>query len=198
MSAIKNIAVGTGNSLRRNKALADLFVRAEGRHLTADEISTFRRIAPECALRADAATEIASVERVVVDKTVAEILSLYAFVPHVPMAHAKAQRDISIVSAYATLAMLANDPEWLRDKLLLWLRTILQAFNFPRRESAPKKTLFGARPSGNPVDALPQHKQCIFETYTILRRNFQAQLQPAHFTLIDPYLQQTIETLTAD
>lgn len=198
MNAIKTNPAGSGNSLRKHPSLADLFVRAEGRHLTADELATFRRIVPEYSLRADAAQEIAAVEKAVVDKTTAELMSLYAFSPQFPMAQAKTQRDVSIVSAYLTLAMLINDPEWLRDKLLLWLKTILQSFNFPRRESAQKKTLFGAKATGNPVEAMPQHKQAIFEAYTLLRRNYQAQLQPAHFALIDPYIQQTIETLSAD
>lgn len=186
-------------SLRRHALLQELFRRSEGRHWSEEELSTYARSVPEFAQRAAAARAIARHEATVVEKTVTEIFAVYAFMKHHPMAEVKAPRDISQVSVYATSAMLMNDSDWLRDRLLLWLKTILQAFIFPKRESSGQKTLFGSRTaSNNPADNMAQRRQAIFETYLTLKRNYQQALDPAQFSLIEPYLQQVVDTLSAD
>jgi len=193
-----NATCSQAGSLRRHSLLGELFRRTEGRHWNDEELATYQRSAPEFGHRAAAAREIARHEAVVVEKTVNEIFALYAFIKHHEMAQVKAPRDITMVSVYATNAMLMNDPDWMRDKLLLWLKTMLQAFVFPKREAGPKKTLFGSKASGNPIDEIPQRKQAIYETYVVLKRNFQQVLTPTHYALLDAYLQQAIDTLAAD
>lgn len=187
-----------GGSLRHHPALAELFRRNEGKHWSSDQLALYQRSAIEYSLRAAAAAEIAGVESTVVERTVAEILASYPFEQKHHYARTKCVRDVSMVSAYATAAMLMNDGDWFRDRLLLWLRTILQSFYFPKRETAQRKTLFGAKSERNPVDDLPQRKQSIYDTYNTLKRHYQLSLAPAHFTLLEPYLQQAIDTLTTD
>jgi len=186
-------------TLRGHAQLQELFRRSEGRHWSEEELGTYSRSVPEFAKRAEAARAIAKHEATVVEKTVTEIFSVYAFMKHHPLAEVKAPRDITQVSVYTTSAMLMNDSDWLRDRLLLWLKTILQAFAFPKRESGGQKTLFGNRtPTTNPAENMAQRRQAIFETYIALKRNYQQALDSAHFSLIEPYLQQVIDTLSAD
>lgn len=185
-------------SLRHHPALAELFRRNEGKHWSSDQLALYQRSAIEYSLRASAAAEIVGVESTVVERTVAEILATYPFEQRHHYARPKCVRDVSLVSAYATTAMLMNDGDWFRDRLLLWLRTILQSFYFPKREAAQRKTLFGAKTERNPVDDLPQRKQSIYDCYATLKRHYQQALAPAHFALLEPYLQQAIDTLTTD
>lgn len=187
------------HSLRRHPLLKELFRRAEGRHFTEEELATYARSAPEFSHRATAARAICRHETSVVEKTVTEIFSLYAFTKHHRLAEIKAPRDITQVSVYATTAMLMNDSDWLRDRLLLWLKTMLQAFVFPKREPVGQRTLFGSRTSSqNPADNMAQRRQAVFETYVVLKRNYGQVLDATHFGLIDSYLQQVVDTLSAD
>jgi len=186
-------------TLRSHALLQELFRKSEGRHWSEEELSTYTRSVPEYRARAEASRAIALHEAAVVEKTVTEIFSVYAFMKHHPMSEIKCPRDVSQVSIYSTAAMLMNDSDWLRDRLLLWLKTILQAFAFPKRESGVQKTLFGSRTqSSNPAENMSQRRQAIFETYSVLKRNYQQALDPAHFSLIEPYLQQVVDTLSAD
>jgi len=191
--------IARNQSLRRHSLLQELFRRSEGRHWSEEELSTYSRSVPEFSQRADAARAITRHEATVVEKTVTEIFSVYAFMKHHPLAEVKAPRDITQVSVYTTTAMLMNDSDWLRDRLLLWLKTILQAFAFPKRESSGQRTLFGNRtPSNNPAENMEQRRQAIFETYIALKKNYQQALDPAQFLVIEPYLQQVVDTLSAD
>ena len=199
---MSNVATNFRNpslSLKRHALLKELFKRAEGRHWSEEELGLYARSAPECVARVHAAKAIAQHESAVVEKTVSEIFASYAFLKHHAMSEIKAPRDITQVSVYATAAMLMNDHDWLRDRVLLWLKTMLQAFVFPKREAANMRTLFGSRTaSGNPAESMPQRKQAVFETYSVLKRNYQQALDAAHFAQIEPYLQQVIDTLSAD
>jgi len=197
--SVKPNALARHQSVRHHTLLKELFRRSEGRHWSDEELSTYSRSVPEFGQRAEAARAVARQEATVVEKTVTEIFSVYAFMKHHPMAEVKAPRDITQVSVYITSAMLMNDSEWLRDRLLLWLKTILQAFAFPKRESSGQRTLFGkSAQSNNPAENMAQRRQAVFETYIVLKRNYQQALDPAHFSLLEPYLQQVVDTLSAD
>jgi len=192
-------ALGSTGALRRHPLVGPLLRKAEGRHLGEEELQEYRRQVPAFESRAAAAAEVAACEAQVVEKTVSDIFAIYAFEKHHALAAIKAPRDITNVSVYATHAMLMNDGEWFRDKLLLWLRTILQAFRFPVRETSAKKVLFAARPSSkdNSIEQMPQLTQAVHETYVVLKRNYQQVLSPVSYQLMEPYLQQAIDTLSA-
>ena len=186
-------------SLKKHPLLKELFKRAEGRHWSEEELSLYARSAPEFIDRVHAARAIARHESAVVEKTVTEIFASYPFLKYHALAEIKAPRDITQVGVYATAAMLMNDNDWFRDRVLLWLKTILQAFVFPKREAANQRTLFGSRAAtSNPAEGMPQRKQAVFETYMVLKRNYQQVLDAPHFAQIEPYLQQIIDTLSAD
>jgi hypothetical protein len=183
-------------SYRKHAALAAIFKAAENRHLSDSEMAEYQRALPSESRRLAAAREIAKNEQAVVERVVTEIFAAYPFEENHAYAHSKCMRDIRSVSAYATLSMLMNDPHWFRDKLLLWLRTILQALYFPDRETAVKKTMFGAA-SGGDIAQLAVNQRSIFETYSKLRSVYKERLTAESFGLIETYLDQAVNTLAA-
>ncbi|MBH1969839.1 hypothetical protein FK216_01345 [Moraxellaceae bacterium AER2_44_116] len=184
-------------SVRKHPQLDAMFRACECRHLNSDELTEYQRVLPEQHQRVAAAKEIAAVEQSVVERVVNEIFILYPFEKNHALARTKALRDIRIVSAYATQSMLMNDPHWYRDKLLLWLRTILQAMHFPDREIAPRKTMFGNQSNDGELQNLAPNQKAIYETYTKLKNNYRERLSAESFSLFEKYLQQTIDTLSA-
>jgi hypothetical protein len=187
-----------GSSLRRIDVIRDLMRSAEGRALSEDEIRIYLSAAPEQGRRVDAYRDLLVHQDAVVEKTVLYIFSNYPFAKFKPESEIKCPRDVGLVATYAGHAMLMNDPDWYRDKLLLWLRTMLQSFYFPRRVAAERKTLFGTQSTDAAIERVPQRVQAIRETYTTLRSNFEAVLKPASFELLGPYLQQAADTLSAE
>lgn len=200
MSTAEQLA---SSSLRQHPKLAPLFKAAESRHLSDQELEHYIAAAPEQAHRAQAAKEIASVEAWVVKKTLKEIFSTYPYEEHHNAAPDKCERDVTYVSAYATMTMLMDDPQWFGDKLLFWMKTILQAFEFPGRPEE-KKSLFGRKTSREmtailpTADTLKSHRSSIFATYTLLKDNYQAVLSPTSWALMEAPLQQAIDILSAE
>lgn len=182
-------------SLRNNPDIKALFKAAEARHLTEDELRQYLRLAPEEEARVGAAREVAAAERRIVEATVGEIFQLYPYVQNHFLAPDKCSRDVAYVSVYATHAMLLRDPAWFNDKLLLWLRTILQAFEFPARNG---NALDVPYPDITQLaDQLPARVASIYNTYARLQRKYQEALSPAAFALMREPLQQPIDVLTA-
>ncbi len=184
-------------SVRQHPLLAALFKACENRQPTPEELDEYARVLPAQAARAAAAREIAQAEAATVEQVVNDILAVYPFERNLAYARVKCIRDVTSVSSYATLAMLMNDPAWFRDKLLLWLRTLLQALNFPDREQPRRKTLFG---KADTLDTQPfkPHLRAIFETYSRLRIGYQERLSPEAFAFVEPFLQQAVDTLAGD
>lgn len=187
----------TTNSLRKHPGLSNLFQDAESRHLTDAEFETYLKSAPEFANRVKAAKEIKSYEVDVVDMTIQEIFRMYPFMQKHELAQGKCYRDVHYVSAYATLSMLMNDPEWFKDKLLIWLKTILQAFHFPARDQGVEASS-SHRVVSLEADKLPQPRSSIFETYIRLKQNYKEKLSPETYTLIEPYLKMAHEILAGE
>ncbi len=189
----------SGASLRQHPRLKMIFKAAESRQLTPQELEEYQRVVPEHTDRAEAAREIAKTEQAVVQKTVEDIFAIYPFEGNHPGASPKCLRDVRYVSAYATLAMLMEDPKWLEDKLLLWLRTILLAFEFPDRAQG-KKVLFGGggdHGGDGRGNELSPPQRSIYDTYVRLRENYREVLTPNTYQLMEPYLQQAVDILPA-
>ena len=184
-------------SLKTHPELQAIFKAAESRHLTTQELEVYSRVVPEYASYAEAAHEVASVEEAVVQAVVKDIFALYPYEKKHQLAFGKCVRDISYVSAYATQAMLMNDPQWFEDKLLIWLKTILQAFEFP--EPIQKATdLFSKPADALHETGLSQKQRSIFATYSQLKHHYQEKLSPTAFDLMASYLQQAIDILSSD
>jgi len=186
-------------SLRNHPQLRAIFKAAESRHLTDQELEEYLHVVPDHADRAQAAKEVREIEEEVVNTVVEDIFAVYPFPKHHRTAPVKAPRDIRYVSAYMTEAMLMNDPQWLNNKLLIWLKTILQSFEFPDREGAAKKVLFaGASGNTGGLEKLKPGQRSIYATYHKLKQYYQERLSPASYALMEPYLQQAIDVLAHD
>lgn len=182
-------------SIRLHPELSAMFKAAENRHLTPEEFRLYERVMPSFADRAAAAREIVNFEQAIVDKVVTEIFLYYRFEGRHAHARTKTVRDMVSVSAYATLSMLMNDPHWFRDKLLLWLRTILQALDFPDRDIEKRKSLFKA-PGEIDLSELQPNQRAIYESYQKMKALYKEKLTPASFALFELYLQQAADTLS--
>jgi Phycobilisome protein len=187
----------TTNSLRLHPQLSQLFKDAESRHLTDAEFELFLKAAPQFSNRVNAAKEIKTFEVEVVDTTIQEVFKMYPFIEKHEFAQGKCYRDVHYVSAYSTMAMLMNDPEWFRDKLLIWLKTILQAFHFPARDQKSEASA-SQRIVSLEADKLPQPRSSIFETYSRLKHNYKDKLSPETYALIEPMLQLSCDILASE
>jgi hypothetical protein len=183
-------------SVRHRPKLAELFQQAGGRHLKDDELDLLLGEVPELALQVEAARTIRSITTGVVKKVVAEVFSQYPYEKAHEYATAKCPRDVNYVVAYASLAMLARDPEWLDTKVLLWLRTILQSFEFPDRVKSAANALFADRVLEDALAKLPVKNRSTFHCYYRIQQEMRKAMPADQFEQIQPYLQLTIDTLT--
>lgn len=181
-------------SLRKEPRMAAIFKAAESRFLTEQELDEYHKVFPQYADRVSAARDVAAYEHKVVQSVVDEIFLLYPYAQQHQLANAKCTRDVRYVVAYATLSMLMNDADWFRDKLLFWMKTILQAFEFPECATQKKKVLFVETQQPK----LKPHQQSIFDTYYKLKRAYQRVLIPSSQKLMEPYFQIAIDILAGD
>ena len=168
--------------------LQTVFRESEARHLTEEELQLYVKLLPESALRAEAARAAYSVELQVVEDTIDSIFEVYPYSKYHALHAEKCPRDVTNVSTYAVQAMLMDDNDWFRDKLLLWLKTILQAFKFPARSQPKETVLFGSDSETEIINSLPPGRQSLYETYLLLDRNYEQALEQAHYDLLQPHL----------
>jgi hypothetical protein len=201
---MSTVDIVRGSKLRDDDRIRELFKGAESRHFNPQEFAQYLSLAPAYRDREAAAKEIIDVEFSVVSKTIKQVFSLYPYPKFHELPLDKCIRDVSYVSAYATHSMMLDDPDWFRDKLLIWLKTILQSFNYPAREE-----LDSAVPSGKPplpypeitahADTLnPKGRRSIYETYSRLIMNYKEVLTPKTFDMIRPHLQLAVDILSSD
>lgn len=143
-------------------------------------------------------------ELAVAAKTIKQVFSLYPYPKFHELPLDKCIRDVSYVSVYATHSMMLDDPDWFRDKLLIWLKTILQSFTYPAREEPDPKVAALRLPLPYPeitehADTLnPKGRRSIYETYSRLIMNYQEVLSPKTFGMIRPHLQLAVDILSSD
>ncbi|MBL8149585.1 MAG: hypothetical protein JNN15_06620 [Blastocatellia bacterium] len=183
-------------SPRRHPKLAELFKQAEGRHFTDEELDIIEREFPQLTVHVSAAREIRTKDVGIISRVVKEVYSQYPYEKHHEFALAKCPRDIRYVVCYAVQAMIASDPAWFDNKVLIWLKTILQAFEFPERVKSSVGALFSDPVLEEKLKQLPKKSKSVFHTYYRLKQEMGKDLKSEHFKLIAPYLEQSINTLT--
>ncbi len=188
--------MSTNASVRHHPQLKQLFIAAESRHLDSQEFELYSRTLPGNANRVKAAQEIKLIQAEVVDAVIKEVFTMYPFMDNHELADGKCYRDVNYVAAYITLAMLMDDPEWLRDKFLIWFKTILQAFCFPQRDK--QAAIPAYRLVTLEADKLPTMRSSIHETYSRLKRHFHEKLSSETYTLIEPLLQMACDILASE
>ena len=154
-----------------NTQIQDMFTQAQGRYLAQDEVDVLVGWAAQLDQRVAAMTDIQANEERIVNATVAEVMRLH---PSFEREHAdaanKATRDFAYVLRYCTLAMVRQDSDWLESTLLVWLKTILQAFGM-----------------GQVIDT----------SYRVLPQQAERALRPETTRLLAPYLRLTHAVLTS-
>lgn len=94
--------------------------------------------------------------------------------------------------------MVARDPKWYHDKLLLWLKTILQAFEFPERKSVSSGTIFSDDVLESKLEQLTTKNKSIYHCYYRLDQEFEKELGPELAPHFCPYIQQALNILTEE
>ncbi|PTY04080.1 hypothetical protein DB346_04625 [Verrucomicrobia bacterium LW23] len=184
-------------SPRVHPALAKLFSKAEARHFTDEELHEIVKVYPDRAPQAATVRSVRHKDLAIINALVKEIFSEYGYEHAHELAYSKCTRDIRYVVIYATHAMLAHDPKWLDDRLLLWLRGILQSFSFPdRKKQDAGKALFADPVLETRLRELPRQCRSIFHTYYRLQQEMQKKLDPPHYFHIAPYLSQATFVLS--
>ncbi|MEO0797115.1 MAG: hypothetical protein AAFX93_18330 [Verrucomicrobiota bacterium] len=187
----------TNPSLRTHPDLANLLRDAEARNLTDEELDYYRSIVPEYETRANAASEIQEVGTAISGKIAKQVTTAYRYDEFHDLSTKKCFRDISLTVKYATLAMLMGDPNWLRDKMLVWFKTILQSFRFPDIKPGDSG-LNNDQAHIQKLEDIQPFQRSIFETYTLLDQKMKEALTPESYQEIAPYLNQAIDILSND
>lgn len=182
--------------IRKHPQLSELFKQVEGRHLSDEEFTVLLTEVPDLEPEVEAARAIRAEAKGVVKKVVAEVFAQYPYEKVHENAAAKCPRDVNYVVAYASQAMLCRDPEWLDSKLLIWLKTILQSFEFPERVKSAGNALFADQELEDALAALPSKARSIYHTYYQIKKEMGKALEAEHFKLVEPYLQLCLDTLT--
>ncbi|MEZ0295987.1 MAG: hypothetical protein ACAI35_05975 [Candidatus Methylacidiphilales bacterium] len=184
-------------SPRVHPALATLFRKAEARHFTDEELNDIVKMYPDRAGHVATVRSVRHKDLSIVNALVKEIFAEYGYEHAHELAYSKCTRDIRYVLIYATHSMLAQDPKWFDDRLLLWLRSILQSFTFPGRiKQDAGKAIFADPVLETRLKELPPQCRSIFHTYYRLQQEMQKKLDPPHYYLIAPYLSQATKTLS--
>lgn len=190
--------MNTTATLREHPQLSDLFKQAESRHFKDDEFELYLSIVPEMAPRVQAARNVKEVDGSIVKKIITRIYEIYPYEQKHQMALAKCIRDVRYVTAYATMAMLMDDGDWFRDKLLVWMKTIIQSFRYP---DIPEGT--NTRYHSDPavlehLQTLQSHQRSIYETYHGIVVEMKENLTPESFSLMEPHLKLARDILAHD
>jgi hypothetical protein len=182
---------------RHPPALAELLAASEGRFPKDDELAALVKAIPAAKERVEAVRAIARVTPPVVNVVVHRILEVYPLAQTHDYSPEKCQRDITLVINYAALTLLAEDPGWFRDKLLVWMKTIIQAARFPDRTAGVQR-VFADPASTAIIDNLKPWQRCIWETYALLNKEFSASLPAPAYRAFAPCFEQALNTLAND
>ncbi len=188
----------TQTSIRVHPRLSGLFKDAESRHFKDEELETILMERPDLKPLAETSQIIRGKDVAIISRVVKEVFSQYEYDKNHDFASAKCPRDVRYVVTYACSAMMAEDLKWFDDKLLTWLKTILQAFEFPARKQGTGNTLFNDQILEDKLKALPQKTQSIYHCYYRLRQEMQKEIGDVHYSRIEPYLTASLNVLTEE
>lgn len=185
-------------SLREHPQLKTLFAEIESRHPKDDEFETYLSVVPENEDRVAAAQEVKKVDGSIVKKIITQVYEVYPYEQKHQLALAKCIRDVRYVTAYATLAMLMDDEDWFRDKLLLWMKTIIQSFRYPDIPAGTTRRVHDEPEVLEHLQTLQSHQRSIYETYYGVLKEMRNNLSPEAFALMRPHLQLAVDILAHD
>lgn len=154
-----------------NHAMRAIFLESEGRYLSEEERDKLQNYISGFQKRLGVVQLIEEAEDGAVRFCIDNTRKRYPnFDKYHDKAWAKAFRDVQLTTRYAAQAMLLDDKETLREKLLYWLRTILAGLNFT-----------------------PEFNR---DTYTYLTEGFRQGLPPDAFAEFEPYLELVVDIMS--
>ncbi|MGD1918878.1 MAG: allophycocyanin [Pleurocapsa sp.] len=111
------------------KQITKLTIEADGRYATDQELKFLKDYLDSVDLRISAYKKISEKSEQVLDltKRKMDVKDSQLFVRGSKNLSSIWRRDVAIVLRCSVAAMLINDLDWLRDSLLLWHRTIVNA-----------------------------------------------------------------------
>lgn len=185
-------------SLREHPELKSLFKEIESRHPKEEEFEIYLSVVPEQEQRVEAAREVKKVDGSIVKKIITRVYEVYPYEEKHQLALAKCVRDVRYVTAYATLSMLMDDAGWFRDKLLLWMKTIIQSFRYPDIPEGSTERVHNEPEVLSHLETLQPHQKSIYETYYGIKKEMRENLSPAAYSLMEEHLQMAIDILAHD
>lgn len=198
-----NAVVDKANiSLRHNKKFQVLLKASNDKPFDDDLLAQYVEEFPEYENRAKCAKKVIEMTASTVGTAVEETWCYFPF-EKIDYAKDKCIRDESLTVMYITNSMLMNDNEWLKDALLYWMRTIVQAQGFPG--ISPNEELIAKQSEANLKSlktlvsrsrSLPDHISAIFVTYTRLAQRFNSKLTGEEWALIRDQFRSTVDILT--
>ncbi|MGY2801194.1 phycobilisome protein [Thermostichus sp. MS-CIW-25] len=113
-----------------NSRVAELMHQSEGRYLRPDELKTLHAYVEGIPRRVRLYQVLQAKEQELLDRVMEKFQPMMPNLirQHGHLAWERCRRDLSMVWRYCCMAMLLNDEDYLRDKLLYWLETILKSF----------------------------------------------------------------------
>ncbi|GAB4214819.1 MAG: hypothetical protein OHK0012_13600 [Synechococcales cyanobacterium] len=102
----------------------------EGRYLTHQEMGSLQSYIHDLPHRLMIYQTLQKKEKGLIDAVMAKFQPTLPNLTqqHGSLAWQRCRRDLTLVWRYSCMAMLLNDEDYLRDKLLYWLETILKAY----------------------------------------------------------------------
>lgn len=114
--------------------LQKLSCETDGRYARDEELEFVSEFGRSFYLRVQTYQQLQAMETIIMQQVLTKMQFLDPTLLHHHNADmtAKWQRDTIRVLRYSAIAMLLNDPDSLRDRLLFWFRTIMKAFGAER------------------------------------------------------------------
>ncbi|MBM0741092.1 phycobilisome protein [Phormidium sp. CLA17] len=114
--------------------LQKLSYETDGRYATDEELEFVSEFGQLFYLRVQTYQRLQAMESIIVQQVLTKIQLFEPSLFHSnnEALTAKWKRDTLRVLRYSAIAMLLNDPDSLRDRLLFWFRTIMKAFDAQR------------------------------------------------------------------
>ncbi len=111
--------------------LREVMLGAEGRYLSSEEIDRVRNLVKSYEDRLAIMQKLELHEIEIVKETIDRVFEKFPqFYQDRPNAYDKCMRDESLVLRYATMAMVNDDPEIFTEKVLYWMKTVVQSMEF--------------------------------------------------------------------
>jgi hypothetical protein len=140
---------------------------AEGRYISAEESRRMLEIAATFARRLAVSSALEAKEREITRETTELMLKQFPSFKERHMAAEKTQRDLALTLRYISHAILRNDPDFLREKVLYWVQGVFVSKSF-----------------GEVVRA----------TYVILKKVVDKELGPEHAPEVNRFIDFCIES----